>query len=262
MEQKYQFGICRQSVVPVRAEAQHTAAQVTQLLFGDHYKILDLSKDGKWVFIQIEYDQYCGWLDIRQHTEIHQEHYYQLNIVDCKVCIDLVSSILYKKRLINIVIGSILPISSMEMFDISEQLAFSGESKSIAVKNDYDYLYGIARKYFHAPYLWGGKSPFGIDCSGFTQQVFKICGYTLKRDAREQFLQGSAVDQIEKSKPGDLAFFGDDDGKVTHVGIITDGLGIIHASGSVREDQLDAKGIFNKDLQKYTHTLRGIRRLL
>jgi gamma-D-glutamyl-L-lysine dipeptidyl-peptidase len=262
MVQKFEYGICRQSVVPVRAEAQHTAAQVTQLLFGDHYKVIDLSKDGKWVFVNIEFDQYSGWLDVRQHTEIHQDHFHQLNTVDFKVCIDLVSSILYKKRLINIVIGSILPISSLEMFDISEQLAYNGESKSIGVKNDYEYLYGIALKYLHAPYLWGGKSPFGIDCSGFTQQVFKICGYTLKRDAREQFLQGAAVHHIENSRPGDLAFFGDQDGKVNHVGIITEGSGIIHASGSVREDQLDTKGIFNKDLQKYTHILRGIRRFI
>jgi len=238
MLHKFEYEICRQSVVPVRAEAKHVSAQVTQLLFGEHYKVLDHNSDGNWVLIEIEYDHYCGWLDVRQHTEINQDHFQHLNTVDFKVCIDLVSSILYKKKLINIVIGSILPVSSMEMFDISEQLAFN------------------------APYLWGGKSPFGIDCSGFTQQVFKICGYKLKRDAKEQFLQGTAVENTESIKPGDLAFFGGEDGKITHVGIITEGAKIIHASGNVREDHLDEKGIFNNDLQKYTHTLRGIRRFL
>ncbi|MCC5930358.1 MAG: C40 family peptidase [Cyclobacteriaceae bacterium] len=262
MLHKFEYGICRQSVVPIRAEAKHVSAQVTQLLFGDHYKVLDHTGDGNWVLIEIEYDNYCGWLDVRQHTEINQDHFQHLNTVDFKVCMDLVSSILYKKKLINIVIGSILPVSSMEMFDISEQLAFNGESRSTALKGDYEFLHAIARKYHNAPYLWGGKSPFGIDCSGFTQQVFKICGYKLKRDAKEQFLQGTAVENTESSKQGDLAFFGGEDGKITHVGIITEGAKIIHASGSVREDHLDEKGIFNNELQKYTHTLRGIRRFL
>ncbi|MGF1636793.1 MAG: NlpC/P60 family protein [Cyclobacteriaceae bacterium] len=256
------YGICRLAIVPVRSEAKHSAEQISQLLFGDHYEIIDTTKDGKWLKIQIFFDGYIGWIDKNQHTEIPHEHFELLNHVEYKICTDAVAGILYKKKLINIVIGSILPISSSELFDVHEQFAFNGESKNIGQKSNFEYLKNIALKYRNAPYAWGGKSPFGIDCSGFSQQVFKICGYKLKRDAKDQFLQGDQIENLEKSQPGDLAFFNNESGKITHVGILLENGEIIHASGSVRIDTLDEQGIFSADINKYTHNLKGIKRLL
>jgi hypothetical protein len=259
--EKLSRGICRLSIVPVRHNASDKSEMVTQLLFGDHYTVNEISKDKKWFKITIEFDNYQGWIDVKQHTGITEEYFEHLNNTEFKIATDITSTILYKKQLIQIVIGSILPISSYELFEVSEQFAFNGASKNMGQKQGYEYLKQIATSYLNTPYLWGGKTPFGIDCSGFTQQIFKLCGYKLKRDSSQQFLIGEKIDALEDAKPGDLAFFENDNNKINHVGIIMEERGIIHASGFVRKDILDKKGIYNKELSAYTHKLAGIRRI-
>jgi cell wall-associated NlpC family hydrolase len=156
--------------------------------------------------------------------------------------------------------GSIIPISSTELFKMEEQFAFNGESKSIGLKRDVENLKNTAKKYLNAPYLWGGKSPFGIDCSGFTQIVFKIHHKKLLRDASQQATQGETVAFRSAAIGGDLAFFDNEDGKIIHVGIMLNNHQIIHAAGKVRIDPIDDQGIFNPELGKYTHKLRIIKR--
>ena len=255
-------GICRLAIIPVRVTASDRTEMVTQLLFGDHYRVLDYSKDKKWLKIQIEFDQYEGWIDIKQHTEISDAYFNHLNNMEYKISTEINSTILYKKQLIQIVIGSILPISSSELFEVNEQFAFNGSSKNMGEKQGFYFLKQIIINYMNAPYLWGGKTPFGIDCSGLTQQVFKLCGYRLKRDASQQFTQGSQVSKLDEALPGDLAFFTKEKGKISHVGIIMEDKEIIHASGFVRKDKLDENGIFNEEFSTYTHTLAGIKRIL
>ena len=119
-----------------------------------------------------------------------------------------------------------------------------------------------AQFYLNAPYLWGGRTFFGIDCSGFSQLVYKHLGVKIKRDAAQQAEEGRVVDFLQEAVPGDLAFFDNEHGKVTHVGIILDDLDIIHASGRVKVDRIDEQGIFCLDSQKYTHKLRIIRRII
>lgn len=254
-------GICRLSIVPVRADSNDKAEMVTQLLFGDHYCVDDFSSDGKWIQITIEFDQYQGWISTNQHTEISDTYFNHLNNTEFKISTDIASTILYKKRLIQIVIGSVLPISSSELFEVNEQFAFNGASKNIGEKLHIDFLKQIIKNYMNAPYLWGGKTPFGIDCSGLTQQIFKLCGYKLKRDAHQQFLQGVPVASLAEALPGDLAFFNSEKGNISHVGIIMEFQDIFHASGYVRKDKIDEKGIFSEDLSTYTHNLTGIRRI-
>lgn len=255
-------GICRLGIVPVRATDNDQAEMVTQLLFGDHYSVGELSEDGKWIRITIEFDSYEGWIDIKQHTEISDEYFNHLNNTEFKIATDINSTILYKKRLLQIVIGSVLPISSSELFEVAEQFAFNGLSKNIGEKQGYDFLKQIVKSYRNAPYLWGGKTPFGIDCSGLTQQVYKLCGYRLKRDADQQYQQGIEVGSIADALPGDLAFFKNEYGKISHVGMLMEDQDFIHASGFVRKDKLDENGIYNEELSSYTHNLDAIKRFL
>lgn len=254
-------GVCRLSVVPIRMEPDDKAEIGSQLLFGDHFSLIEFTKDEKWVKIQVYFDGYEGWIDSKQYTPITNAYFDQINLSDYKIATELYSTILYKKMRFPVVMGSIIPISTNELFDTEEHLAFSGESKSLSARRDFEYLKETAYKYLHAPYLWGGKSPFGIDCSGLTQNVLKICGYQIKRDARDQAKQGSIVSSLQQALPGDLAFF-DRGGKVTHVGFVLEEGKIIHASGKVRVDLLDEKGILNRITNKYSHQLHSIKRIM
>ncbi|MDH5474770.1 MAG: C40 family peptidase [Cyclobacteriaceae bacterium] len=253
-------GICRLSLVPVREGGNDASEMITQLLFGDHYEVTTVSEDEKWLKIKIIFDEYEGWIDAKQHTLITQEYFDQINHSNYKISLDISSSILHNKHHINVLLGSVLPISTNELFKMEEQLAFNGESKSLAEKRDFEYLKQVALKYINAPYQWGGKSPFGIDCSGFTQQTFRICGYKLKRDAYQQYEQGVSVN--DEVLPGDLVFFNNNKGKIIHVGIVLENQAVIHASGKVRIDRLDEKGIYNEEQRKYSHQFVGARRVL
>ena len=256
------FGVCRLSVVPVRAEHAERSEQTTQLLFGDHYEVIDTSTDKKWIKIRIHADQYEGWINHLQHHEISAEYFDHINRTEFKITTDLTSSMLYNKNPLVILIGSMIPISGSELFKMEEQLAFNGETKNAGLKREAEYLRNIALKYINAPYQWGGKSPFGIDCSGFTQMVFRICGYHLSRDAWQQARQGKAVKSLDESKPGDLVFFQNDEGKIVHVGILLGPDKIIHASGKVRLDQLTPLGIVNVESRQQTHQFSHLRRIL
>lgn len=255
-------GICRLGIVPVRADSSDQSEMVTQLLFGDHYTVLEISQDAKWMRIRIEFDQYEGWIDAKQHIEIPEEYFNHLNNTEFKIATDVYSTILYKKRIIQIPLGSVLPISSSELFEISEQYAFNGSSKNMGERQGLEFLKQILKSYMNAPYLWGGKTPFGIDCSGLTQQVFRLCGYSLPRDARQQFKQGESVSSLAEALPGDLAFFENEQQQISHVGILMEDQDIIHASGYVRKDKLDENGIYSEEFSIYTHILAGIKRIL
>lgn len=255
------FGVCRLSIVPVRGEAADKAELVTQLFFGEHYEVVSVSKDKKWLKIQIHFDQYEGWIDAKQHHSITKEHFDYINRADFKITTDITTSILYNKNPLTIVMGSIIPISGSELFKMEEQFAFNGESKSMGLKRDAEFLKITAQKYLNAPYQWGGKSPFGIDCSGFIQMVFKINGYKLFRDASQQTKQGKLI-QVKDAEQGDLAFFKSKEDKITHVGMILADSKIIHASGKVRIDHFNEEGILNSDSKVYSHQLASIRRIL
>ena len=252
------FGICNLAIIPVRLEPSDRSEQVTQLLFGEHFTILEQQQ--KWSKIKIVFDNYEGWIDNKQYQEISEKQFDSLNENPIVLSADLIEFISNpKNELLPISIGSSLSFLNDESLNISNY-SFEGV-KTCGVKPKAD-LIKTAYMYLNAPYLWGGKTPFGIDCSGFTQMVYKLNGYNLLRDASQQATQGEVLSFIEESEPGDLAFFDNEEGNIIHVGIMLDNNYIIHASGKVRIDRLDHLGIYNAETNRHTHKLRVIKKIV
>ena len=252
------FAICNLAIVPLRAEPNDRSELVSQALFGEHFKILE--QNDKWSRIQLAFDNYEGWIDNKQFQVISETNYNSLSNSASIMSADLVEYITTPNNyLLPITIGS-----SLSFLDNSEintsQFSFEG-LKVCGIKHKSE-LIKTAFMYLNAPYLWGGKTPFGIDCSGFTQMVYKLNGYSILRDASQQATQGEALSFIEESEPGDLAFFDNEEGRITHVGMIMEDNYIIHAHGKVRIDRLDHLGIYNIDTGRHTHKLRVIKKIV
>jgi cell wall-associated NlpC family hydrolase len=253
------YGICNLSIIPLRVEPNDQSEMVSQVLFGEHFKVLEKSK--QWCKIRLAYDTYEGWIDVKQHLEITKEYYQNLDTSTITLTNQLIDFVANKKNeLLPILLGSTLPSYENGAFElVTNKYLFEGQT--IARTGSKDDIIKTTFFYANAPYLWGGKTPFGIDCSGFTQMVYKINGIRLFRDASQQASQGEVLSFIEESEPGDLAFFDNKEGEIIHVGIIMANNYIIHASGHVRIDRLDQSGIFNEELKKHTHKLRVIKKI-
>ena len=248
-----QYGICNLSIVPLRNEPADTSELVSQLLYGEVFKILEQRK--KWSKIRLAFDSQEGWVDNNQYIEINIGQFGKLNNEAPKLSSDLVEFIEDKNQQLH----PILLGSSLNGLTILEH---THDGNSVKGKKQKEHLIQTSFLYLSAPYLWGGKTPFGIDCSGFTQMVYKLNGYKLYRDASQQATQGEALSFIEESEPGDLAFFDNNEGIITHVGIIMKDNYIIHAHGKVRIDRLDHSGIYNIDKKTHTHKLRVIKKII
>ena len=251
------YGISTLSIVPCRAEGNDRAEMVTQLLFGEVYEVIEEKE--KWINIKTALDGYECWICRKQFFEISAEEYESQKLNDFPKSISSVGEVRSSKSIYStITIGATLPYFSNGKLRIrKEKYAFSGNVNEPNPNKIVDYAFS----FINAPYLWGGRSPFGIDCSGFSQVVYSLCGYRIPRDAYQQAEEGTNVEFVELTEPGNLAFFDNEEGKITHVGIVTEPGQIIHASGKVRVDSLDQQGIFNKELGKYTHKLRVIKRI-
>ncbi|GAB1307349.1 C40 family peptidase [Urechidicola sp. KH5] len=254
------YGICNLSIVSLRFEPSDKSELVSQVLFGEHFKVLE--KRSKWSKIRLAFDKYEGWIDNKQYLECSEEQYKtqdQQNIFLSGELIDFISD--EEQNLTPISLGSQLPGYSKNQFNIAD-ITFKYDGGVIIGSKSRNELINTAFMYLNAPYLWGGKTPFGIDCSGFTQMVYKLCGYHLLRDASQQATQGEVLSFIEESEPGDLAFFDNNEGAIVHVGIIMRDNYIIHAHGKVRIDRLDHSGIYNVDTRRHSHKLRVIKKII
>ena len=253
-------GICNLSIVPIRIEPNNSSEMISQLLFGEHFKILEIRKE--WSKIRVAYDNYEGWVDNKQYEKIIKETFDKLENSAPILAAELIDfAIDEKQNFITVPMGSDLPFYNNQNLIVNTN-NFQYEGAIISQKSPKELIIETAFKYLNAPYLWGGKTPFGIDCSGFTQMVYKLCGYKLLRDASQQASQGEVLSFIEESEPGDLAFFDNSEGVITHVGIIMPDNYIIHAHGKVRVDRLDHSGIFNINSHKHTHKLRVIKKII
>lgn len=249
------YGISQLSIVPMRSETSDKSEMINQILFGEHFKILEERK--KWSKIRLAHDSYEGWICNKQLLKISEEDYHQLDKDISTLTTDILD-IISKDQHQPIVIGSILPFYKSGHANINNEMyEFNGLTTPGYVKKEK--LIANALIFLNAPYLWGGRSPLGIDCSGLTQMVYRLQGIDLPRDAYMQAKVGTTLSFIEESEAGDLAFFDDTEGNVIHVGIILENNHILHASGMVRIDRIDQQGIFNTEIGVHTHKLRLIK---
>jgi gamma-D-glutamyl-L-lysine dipeptidyl-peptidase len=242
----------------MRAESSDRREIVSQVLFGEHFEVLE--QKAQWTRIKLQYDGYEGWIDTKQYQPISAVDFAKLSDDPIVLNGDLIEYVTANDNfLMPIPIGASL--SFINHSDVNKQ-GFDFEGLKVNGQKPKSEIVTTAFLYMNAPYLWGGKTPFGIDCSGFTQMCYKLNGYKLLRDASQQATQGEPLSFIEESEPGDLAFFDNDEGRITHVGIIMENNYIIHASGKVRIDRLDHLGIYNADSNRHTHKLRVIKKYI
>jgi len=251
-----EYGICNLAVIPLRAEASDRSEQVSQILFGETFEILEWTE--RWVKVITTNDNYEGWIGRLQFAMLGHIAYKTLKQDPAPITYRAVTQAWKKpdNSVLYLPVGSSLVFLKGTTCQINnEQFEIIGE---IGGTESFDIT---AKSFLNAPYLWGGRTHYGIDCSGFTQAVFKLRGIDLKRDAWMQAEQGTVVDFLAEAKLGDLAFFDNVEGKITHVGIMLNNEQIIHASGRVKIDHIDGQGIYSEELKRYTHKLRIIKRI-
>lgn len=259
------FGIADLSIVPMRREQSERSEMVSQILFGELYEISEVAE--KWVYVKLLHDGYEGWVDRKMYKPVSDE-YAEKYRADVPVLTTEVFNIItkegdYGNKLI--VSGSVLPFleaDSRKLLIGEDVYTMITRPKDVGIDSLRELIIEYALMYYNTPYLWGGRSPYGIDCSGLAQIVYRIAGIDLPRDASQQVNCGQNFSFVEEALPGDLAFFGDDAGAITHVGILWEQNRIIHASGRVRVDKIDHQGIFNEELKRYTHNLKVIKRVI
>lgn len=255
------FGICTLSVIPCRKEPASTSEMVTQLLFGETYKVVEDKED--WVQIITAYDNYPCWISGKQHVSISETEFNSVNQTILNSELVQVVSNTKTNSAFPLTIGATLFNLKNNQCELgSLSYTFEGQTTDSTQKKSIKDIIETAYLFLNTPYLWGGRSPFGIDCSGFTQLVYKLNGYKIPRDASQQVELGAALSFVEEAESGDLAFFDNEAGNIVHVGIILDNQQIIHASGSVRVDKFDHYGIFHSGTKKYSHMLRVIKKII
>ncbi len=251
-------GICLLSVIPMRAEAASKSEMVSQLLFGETYEVI--AQNDNWVHIKTHADNYEAWISANQFEiwdEVNTPYLVSANFpyINAQKINDT--------NPLRLLPGSILHQGNFENDVLNFQINQHAYQTNIAkAELSIPTLIEFAKQFLGSPYLWGGRTLFGMDCSGFTQLIYKVAGIQIPRDAYQQATIGEDVSFVNETQAGDLAFFDNAEGRITHVGMMLGKGEIIHASGMVRIDVLDSYGIFNEKLGTHTHKLRLIKRLL
>ena len=259
-----EFGICEYAYLPLRAGMSHRSEMVSQVLFGEVFEIVARHSD--WTKIRLLHDNYSGWIETVTVSPYLGEGLDASYVKNRYVVCDSPTMLIKNERnQIFIPKGSLLPESAFA------DRSFNIGSNNYYILSDFTERAGMdvrsriiadAENLIETPYLWGGRSQWGIDCSGFVQLVYRFSGLLMPRDASEQAKLGSTMSFISEAKPGDLAFFDNEEGNIVHVGIVYSASEIIHASKKVRIDRIDHNGIYNDELKKYTHQLRVMKNVI
>jgi cell wall-associated NlpC family hydrolase len=252
-----EYFVCENVFVPLRSGPSHKSEMLSQVLFGEKYKIVDQS--GKWVKIELIFDNYKGWIDL-DHIQHSESTTTSMGRVLTK------SLLCFKADKSKVVLEPGCEIYEPDF----NNLTFTAGAGRFTTSHDFDEsfittresLTDTALRFINSPYIWGGRIPSGIDCSGLTQLSYKIHGIKIPRDSRQQSEIGETVSFINETRPGDLVFFDNEKGIITHVGMIFSAGLVIHASGRVRIDTIDHQGIFKQEIGGYSHHLRLIRRII
>ena len=248
--------ICENVFVPLRSGPSHKSEMLSQVVFGEKYVIEESA--GSWIKIHTLFDDYSGWIDTAHLQQSPADDSVSGHVLNR-------SLLCFREDETKMVLEA---GSEIYYPDFEKKEFFTGKNRYRA-SADFDRNYVTVNesysdtglRYINSPYIWGGRIPSGIDCSGFTQLVYKIHGKAIQRDSGRQAEEGRIVEFILDAQPGDLVFFDNENKKITHVGmILAKGL-VIHASGRVRIDTIDHQGIFKRETGKYSHKLRMIRRL-
>jgi len=249
------YAICHLSIVPLRDEASHKSEQISQLLYGELCFVI--KEEEGWCYVRTDFDNYEGWIDAKQLSPISEATYEETKKILPRYASDMVDYVQISDKeydLLPICIGA--TVSNAPFIGH----LFSGEVQRKVLRKN---VVEIALRYLNTPYLWGGKSPFGIDSSGFVQMVYKLMGIKLPRDMASQHeMIENDVPTLEDAEVGDLLFFNDNKGRIIHVGLLIQPSYIIHAYGKVRVDRITPEGIFDEDIQEITHNLYAIKRIL
>ena len=257
------YGVSLYSIIPMRTEPSEQSEMVSQLLFGESYQVV--TREEHWIRITTRFDNYTGWVDSKMHNEIDETTYTRISEEQpMHVLSSLLMSIERHGQPPQLILaGSTMPGYNRKknLIEIGNVLFHVRWTFGEFASNGLSSIHKTAGQFLNTPYLWGGRSIVGCDCSGFVQVVFKIHGIKLKRDSSQQAEQGEIVPSLEMAHLGDLAFFADDEGRIYHVGLIISASEIVHSSGFVHIDRLDKTGIYSLQMQKYTHRLFSIRRV-
>ncbi|GAB4265901.1 MAG: C40 family peptidase [Saprospiraceae bacterium] len=254
------YALCHLSVVSLRKSPSNRSEQVSQLLFGEVVEVIE-KKGKQWAKVRCTWDHVIGWVAMNQITPITDKEF-QTFSEDYSYCLDLFQPVYFDDNMVPVTLGARLPGFDGLKFE------FNGKTcryTGLAVEKENlgpVHLLKIAHKLMYAPHQWGGRSPLGIDSSGFVQLVYQMAGISLPRDANQQVFIGEVIDFAEQAKPGDLAFFENSKGTISHVGIVLEDGKLIHCWEKVRIDPFDHFGVYNHNLQRYTHKMRVIKRLI
>jgi gamma-D-glutamyl-L-lysine dipeptidyl-peptidase len=248
-------GICVVPVSPLRRDPSHRSEMVTQQLFGETCTVLEIAKD-HWIKVKCSYDGYEGWC---QEMHVLVTDAAKVEAKPSLFASELINAARLNGEPIYLPLGATvdLAVNGENLLPVK----YEGQTwDASTAKKDIATIRNLAFKFLNTGYLWGGKSNFGIDCSGYTQSVYKMLNVPLLRDASQQATQGTEVASLSATRCGDLAFFDNEEGKITHVGMLLNQEEIIHSSGKVRVDKIDAAGIINRETSERTHKLRSVRR--
>jgi len=256
------FGICPLSVVSIRSSASHKSELVSQLLFGELFEVME-RKGRQWLKVRCQSDNCVGWIAADQAKPVTPSEFAAYR-EQFAYSLELVQAVMGEDHFLPVTLGARLPNFDGLRFQLGEaRFTFSGQA---VFPEDIDqgagFVLKIARRYLRAPFLWGGRSPLGIDSSGLVQVVYQMAGIAMPREPQQQVMVGTTVDFVEQARPGDLAFFENRNGRITHAGIILPKGQLIHACGQVRIDRVDHYGIYDVDRERYTHRLRLVKRVL